>query len=603
MTETILTDRAISTPLRQDWDLSDLYAGLDDPKIDADLADLQTRASEFRLTYRGNVAMLSADEIAEALQQLEAIGQKTDYIVAYPMLAFAANTRNESAKQAQDRLLEAATDLENLLLFFELELKNLSLERLTTLQANPVLRNYQHYFQRTIEARSHKLSEDVEQTRNKDNLTGRQAFVQLRSVHLGEQDYRPVTRADGSHATTDAELSALLYDADPDRRLAAYTSVRDVLAQHNSLYSYILNSVLQDHRLESQMRSYTSTLHKHLVADEVTEPVFRAIMDGTHQRFDLFQRYYRLKGKTLGQPIRICDLYAPWGSDPTSAITYDTGVATLLDALTQFDVNYARRAEEFFLNHWVDATVRPGKRGGAFCAYHHGKHSYVLMSYTEDYNSLFTLAHELGHGLHFAWIDDRQTFLNSNPPLVSAEVASTFNELLLLDYLLDRAEDNPTLRRALLAQHIEDLLNLIFRQSSISRLELALNERAAIGTITRDFVNTTWNEIYTDLCGDSVELLDAHQYDWARIGHIYFKPFYCYQYTASSLVSLACYQQYQTQGKDFIPGYFDLLAAGGSANQFEVLRQHVGVNLEDTATIVNALEYIERRLDELEATL
>ncbi|TAF50408.1 MAG: oligoendopeptidase F, partial [Oscillatoriales cyanobacterium] len=131
MTETISTDRALSSPLRQDWDLSDLYAGLDDPQIDTDLADLQTRASEFRLTYRGNVAMLGADEIAEALQQLEAIGQKTGYIVAYPMLTFAANTRNEPAKQAQDRLMEAATDLENLLLFFELELKNLSVERLT----------------------------------------------------------------------------------------------------------------------------------------------------------------------------------------------------------------------------------------------------------------------------------------------------------------------------------------------------------------------------------------------------------------------------------------------------------------------------------------
>lgn len=603
MTETISTDRALSTPLRQDWDLSDLYAGLDDPQIDTDLADLQALASEFRLTYRGNVAMLGADEIAEALQQLEAIGQKTDYIVAYPMLTFAANTRNEPAKQAQDRLMEAATDLENLLLFFELELKNLSVERLTKLQTHPALADYHHYLHRIALERPHKLPEDVEQTRNKDSLTGRQAFVQLRSVHLGEQEYAPVSRADGSSATTDAELSALLYDADPDRRLAAYTSVRDVLAQHNSLYTYILNSVLQDHRLESQMRSHDSTLQKQLVADEVTEPVFRAIMDGTGQRFDLFQRYYHLKGKTLGQPIRICDLYAPWSTEPTPAIAYDTGVATLLDALTQFDVNYARRAEEFFLNNWVDATVRPGKRGGAFCAYSHGKHSYLLMSYTEDYNSLFTLAHELGHGLHFAWIDDRQTFFNSNPPLVSAEVASTFNELLLLDYLLDRAGDDPALRRALLTQHIEDLLNLIFRQSTISRLELALNERAASGTITRDFVNTTWHDLYTDLCGDSVELLDAHQYDWARIGHIYFKPFYCYQYTASSLVSLACYQQYQKQGQDFIPGYFELLASGGSANQFELLRQHVDVDLEDTATIINALEYIERRLDELEATL
>ena len=217
-----------------------------------------------------------------------------------------------------------------------------------------------------------------------------------------------------------------------------------------------------------------------------------------------------------------------------------------------------------------------------------------MLSYTEDYSSLFTLAHEMGHGLHFAWIDDRQNYFNSNPPLVSAEVASTFNELLLLDYLLDRAGDDAALRRTLLTQHLEDLLNLLFRQSTISRFEQALHDRVALGTLDRDFINTTWRDCYRELCGDAVEVLELHQYDWARIGHIFFKPFYCYQYTASSLVNLACYQQYQQRGKDFIPGYFELLASGSSANQFDLLRQHVGVDLEDTATIVNALDYVER---------
>ena len=602
MTSTISPDRTLPTPLDRDWDLSDLYAGLDDPAIDADLAALQNKASEFRIAYRGNVANLGAGEIAAALTKLAEIGQKLEYIVAYPMLTFSANTRDADAKKAQARLREAATDLDNLLLFFELELKDLSVDRLKTLQADTALTDYHHYLNRTIEARPHKLEEAVEQTRNKDSLTGRQAFVQLRGIHLGEREFAPVTRADGTEASSDAELSALLFDPDADRRLAAYSSVREVLKEHNSLYAYILNSVLQDHRLESQMRSYDSTLHKQLVSDEVTRPVFDAILGGTRQRFDLFQRYYTLKRKALGQPSRICDIYSPWATEPTEPIDYDTGVATLLDALTKFDVNYARRAEEFFLKNWVDATVRPGKRGGAFCAYYHGKHSYLMLSYTEDYSSLFTLAHEMGHGLHFAWIDDRQNYFNSNPPLVSAEVASTFNELLLLDYLLDRAGDDAALRRTLLTQHLEDLLNLLFRQSTISRFEQALHDRVALGTLDRDFINTTWRDCYRELCGDAVEVLELHQYDWARIGHIFFKPCYCYQYTASSLVSLACYQQYQQRGKDFIPGYFELLASGSSANQFDLLRQHVGVDLEDTATIVNALDYVERRLEELEAT-
>jgi oligoendopeptidase F len=489
-------------------------------------------------------------------------------------------------------------------LFFDLELQAIASDQFAQLQADSALNGYQHYLDRIAQLRPHTLSEAVEQTRNQDNLTGRQAFIQLRSVHLGEQEYETVTTPDGKTAKTEAELGALLFNPHREVRYAVYQAVRKVMKQHNSLYGYILNTVCQDHRLESQMRSYPSTLHKQLLADEVPEPVFRAIMEGTGDRFELFQRYYRLKGQALGQPIRTCDVYAPWSTgEQVAPISYKAGVETLLAAIETFDVNYARRAEEFFVKNWVDAKVRPGKQGGAFCSYTYGKHSYLLMSYTEDYNSLFTLAHEMGHGLHFAWIGDRQSYLNSNPPMVLAEIASTFNELLLLDYLLKQAKDDKALSKTLITRQLEDQLNLLFRQSTISRLELALHERAAQGSFDHTFVNEEWLKLYQQLCGDAVEVLPEHQYDWARIGHIYFKPFYCYQYTASNIVSLACYQKYREVGKAFIPGYLELLASGGSLDQVAALRQYVDVDIENPKTISNALNYVEGLLDQLQATL
>ncbi|MBC7970398.1 MAG: oligoendopeptidase F [Verrucomicrobia bacterium] len=587
----------------QEWNLSDLYQGFDDPRLAQDLAELEQSAAAFRQTYRGKVSELTPDAIAACLQELEAIAQTSGYLYAFPALVFSADTRNAEAKQMQDKVLEAITGIENQLLFFDLELKKLDDAKFRALEAAPVLQTYRHYFYNIAKFRPYTLSEEVEQTRNQDSLTGRQAFIQLRSVHLGEQEYEPVTTPDGKTASTDAELSALLFHPDRDVRYNAYASVRNVMQQHNSLYGYILNSVAQDHKLENQMRGHTSTLHKQLLADEVSEPVFRAIMDGTRDRFDLWQRYYTLKGQALGQTIRTCDVYAPWGSEAVEPLPYKAGVETLLAALEQFDTNYARRAEEFFLNNWVDAKVRPGKRGGAFCWYSHGKHSYLLLSYTDDYNSLFTLAHEMGHGLHFAWIDDRQSYFNSNPPMVLAEIASTFNELLLLDYLLKQAADNPALKKTLITRQLEDQLNLLFRQSTISRLELAVHDRAKQGSFDQTFVNEQWRSLYQELCGDAVEVLPEHQYDWARIGHIYFKPFYCYQYTASNIVSLACYQKYLQVGKDFIPGYMELLAAGGSMDQVAALRQYVDVDLENPATIHAALKYVEGLLDQLQATL
>jgi oligoendopeptidase F len=588
----------------QEWDLSDLYKSFSDPALETDLHSLAQQAEAFRTQYRGKVRAIAPQELLTCLQTLETISEKIGYLYAFPNLVFSADTQNTEAKQYVDKVMEAVTGIQNNLLFFDLELQALSPDAFTQLQAAPELNAYHHYLNNIAKYRPHSLSEDVEQARNQANLTGREAFIQLRSVHLGEQTYSPVTSPEGNTVSTDAELSALLFHPDRATRTAAYDSVRSVMQQHNSLYAYILNTVAQDHKLENNARHYSSTLQKQLLADEVSEPVFRAIMQGTGDRFDLYQRYYRLKGNALGEKIRTADTYAPWSPDAdTAAMPYGQGVETLLKALEQFDPNYARRAEEFFLKSWVDAKNRPGKRGGAFCWYVHGKHSYLLQSYTDDYNSLFTLAHEMGHGLHFAWIGDRQTYFNSNPPMVSAEIASTFNELLVLDYLLQQAEGDKALTKSLITRQLEDQLNLLFRQSTISRLELAVHERAVQGSFEAAFVNQEWTALYSKLCGDAVEVLPEHQYDWARIGHIYFKPFYCYQYTASNIVSLACYQKYLEVGKDFIPGYMELLTVGGSMDQVAALKQYVGVDLENPETIRGALTYVEKLLDRLESSL
>lgn len=585
-----------------EWTLTDLYTGFDDPRYAADLQQISEQAQHFRNTYRDRVAQLSPAELATALATLESIYQTTGYLWSFPSLIFATDTRNVIAQAEVDRVQTAITAANNDLLFFDLELQAIEPPQLAALQAAPELANYTYYLGQVGRFAPFKLPEAVEQTRNRDSLTGRQAFIQLRAIHLGEQIYEPVSTPDGNVANTEAELSALLFQSDRLIREQAYRSVRAISQQHNTLYAYILSTVAQDHAIENQMRGYRSTLEKQLLADEVPETVFQAIMQGTGDRANIWQRYYRLKAKATGQPIRTCDVYAPWTTAAIEPLAYNTGVTVLLEALRQFDPHYAQRAADFFTHRWVDAAVRPGKRGGAFCSYSHGKHSYVFLSYTEDYSSLFTLAHEIGHALHFAWIDPQQTYFNSNPPLVLAEVASTFNELLLLDYLLDRHPD-PATERALITRQLEDQLSLLFRQTTISRLEQAIHDRAATGRIDAGFINQTWNALYHDLCGDAVEILPEHQYDWARIGHIYFKPFYCYQYAASDIVSLACYQQYRQHGRDFVPGYLELLATGGSQNQMAALKQYVGVDLEDPVTITNALDYVEELVDRLAASL
>ena len=589
----------------QEWNLSDLYRGFDDPQLKQDLQALQHKTAEFRQNYRGKVSQLAPEAFARCLQQLEAISTKADHLIAFPSLVFCKDSRNSEAKQFLNDMKVALTRIDNQLLFFELELQNLGSVEFDKLLASPSLSKYNRYLNRIAQSRPHMLSEEVEQTRKRDNLTGRQALIQLHSVHLCEQDYEPVKTSDGKIVKTEAELEALLYHPEADVRYDAYRSVRQVMQQHNTLYGFILNTIAQDHHFENQMRGYPSTLQKYLVVDEVSEGLFRAIMQGTSDRFGLFQRYYQLKGEAIGQNVRTCDLYAPWttSNERLPSIDYRTAVETLLETLRQFDVFYANRAEEFFAHGWVDAKVRAGKRRGESEFPTYGKHNYLSLSYTEDYKSMFALAHGVGHGLHFALTSDRQTYFNSKPPAMLAEVASSFNELLLLDYLLKKAGDDKHLRQVLLTQQLEQQLNRLFCQSTISRLELAIHERASQGSFDHNFVNEQWMEFYRELCGGVVEVLPEHQYDWARINSIFFKPFSSYQHTASNIVSLACYQKYQQTGKDFIRGYLDLLSSGGSLDQVDALSQYVGVDIDDYSIIHSALDYVEGLIEQLQETL
>ena len=588
----------------QQWNFSDIYKGCNDPQFEQDLTALQQKTAEFQYNYRSQVNQLMPEEMARCLQQLEALAEQYSYLETFATLVFCADSRSTEAKQFLNDTKLALTRIQNQLLFFNLELQDLDATKFDELQTSPALQNYSHYLNRIAQFRVHSLPEEAERTRNRDNLTGRLAFLQMYSIHQSEQDYEPVTTSDGRKLETKTELEALLFDSDERVRYDAYCSLQQEREQHNVMYGFILNAICQDHRIESQMRGYPSTLHKQLLASEVPEAVFRVVMDGISERTKLFRRYYQLKRKSLEQNIRTCDLHAPWISDDElQKMDYKTGVQTLLEALKQFDVFYANRAADLFSNKWVYAKIRAGKGSGVFCFPTYAKHSYLSLSYADDFNSLLTLAHHVGQGVHFGRACDRQTYFNSKPPLLLAEVAASFNKLLLFDYLLKDAADDEHRRQTLLTRLLEDHLHLLFYQSTISRLELILHERAARGSFDHHFVNEQWMVLYRELCGDAVEVLPKDQYNWAGMSEIYANPFSAFQYLAAHIVSLACYQQYQEIGKDFIPNYLDLLASGGSMNPMDALRQYVGVNLEDPTTISAALVYIEDSIEQLQAIL
>ncbi len=585
--------------LNRNWSLKDLYESFDATQFTNDFESCIEKAGAFQQKYKGKMPEIakSSSGLAECLREYEALNKAFDRLHTFPCLVFEANTRDNEANAWQNKIMERLSIAVNYLIFLKLEIQKLPEETLKTLMTAPELKPYVHYFKQLLIFKPHTLSEEVEQVLNETSVTGVRAFVQLRSLHIGSQEYEPVTPPDGEPVDTEAGLSALLFSHDPETRLASYRSVRKVYKEHNLLYGYILQKVSQDHKMSSARRNFKSTLDKQLLGDEVPAKVYKNVIKVTRDSFDLFQDYYRYKAKALGlEKIKITDIYAPF--EPVEVKkSYEEGVEIIYDAMQKVDTEFLNIAKGFIDGGYVDSAVRKGKGGGAFCWGIWGFHPYVLLSYTGEPSSLFTLAHELGHGIHGVLTNRAQRYLGADPTMVLAEIASTFNELLLLDYLLEH-ESDPKIKKHLLVMQLEDSLNMLFRQTTISRLEENIHNKAAGGVFNHEWVNERWMYWYETLCGDAVEVLPEHQYDWARIGHIFFKPFYCYNYCLSFMVSLACYLKYLDEGKSFVPKFKELLSFGGSKEPVDALKA-VGIDMFDPQVLQGAIDYTRSKFEEL----
>lgn len=585
--------------LDKQWSLNDFYFSFDDPQFISDYETAIERAKSFNKTYKGKIKTIvfEPQKIAECLREYEELLKSFYRLQSFPALKFSADTRDKDAQKWQNLAMEKVSLAENEIIFISLEIQKLPRKMIKALMHEDVLSPYIHYLQRLLDFKKHTLDEDIEKVLNESLVTGRSAFIQLRELHLGAQEFEPVTPPGGEPIDTEAGLSALLFHPDPDVRLSAYRSVRKVYEKNNLLYGYILQKVAQDHKMDTARRNYKSTLEKQLLVDEVSLKAYRTVIDVTRDAFDLFQDYYRFKGKALHmEKVRICDLYAPFEPIDMNK-SYEECAEMIYSAMSQVDDEFVSIVRKFFENRYIDAEIRKGKQGGAFCWSIWGFHPYILISYTGDPESLFTTAHELGHGIHAILAHRNQRLLGSNPPMVLAEIASIFSELLLLDHLLTN-ESDPKIKKALIVRQLEDALNMLFRQTTISRLEEDIHEQAKKGTFDADWVDERWDEWYRTLGGESVEILPEHKFDWARIGHIYFKPFYCYNYCLSYMVSLACYIRYLDEGKSFVPKFKELLSFGGSKSPIDALKS-VGINPEDKKVMKGAIEYSRKMLMEL----
>jgi oligoendopeptidase F len=578
------------------WDLSSLYAGPDDPRIAADLDDVRRDAEAFATRHRGHVAELDARGVADAITAYEAIEQRARRPGFFAQLLFAADTQDERARRLVDRTREAAVGVANVLTFFELELKAIPDDAFARLADEPVLADRRHWLGLVRLRRPYTLSEPEERVVNQKNLTGRGALVQLFDQLSGSLRFRVDDRE-----LSGEETLSLLYEPDRALRERAYTAFLDGYATHGVVWTAILNGLMQDHRLECELRRVPDPVLPTHLDNEVEPATVDAMMDATERHYDLAQRYFRSKAKLLGLPrLKNTDLYAPVDA-VTTRVPFDEARTLVLDAFATLSPELAALARDFFERRWIDAAVRPGKRLGAFCAsLGPDTNPWVLLSYTETPRDVATLAHELGHGVHDR-LAARHHALDYLPPLTLAETASVFGEMTLTRALLDR-EPRREARRALLCAKIEDTIATVFRQNVLTRFEMAAHARRRNGPLTADELGDLWWEENAKLYGDAVEMIPAYRWGWSYIPHFVHSRFYCYAYVFGELLVLALYQRHREEGAAFVPRYLELLAAGGSEAPHVVLGR-LGFRIDEPRFWDRGFAVVRDLLAELETTL
>ncbi len=583
------------------WDLSDLFASHDDPRLGALLEDCQRRADLFaqcyRTLFRGEGGPEPATLLA-AIRELEAIEEDLERARAYAGLLYAADTQQAAHRDLRERVELKGTAIGNALLFFDLDWIALPETQAEALLAQPALAGYRHYLGQARRYRPHTLSEAEERLLNERDNTGRAAFGRLFTELLASLSF-PLERDGKTVHLTLSEMLALSHDADREVRRRAHLSIMEVLSQHSLVLTFVYDTLLQDHLIIDRLRRYPHPMAQRHLSNQIDEAAVRQMLSVTEANYPVAQRYFRLKARLLGLPrLALYDQYAPVG-DALPQCPFGRSRDIVLEAFGNFAPAFREVVGQFFERRWIDAEIRPGKQDGAFCASPGPSlHPYILCNYTDTLRDVMTVAHELGHGLH-GWFSRAQTLFNYETPLTLAETASVFGEFLVFDHLL-RTEADPQIKLALLCGKIEDTCATVFRQAVLTRFEQVAFDRRPAGRLTTDAACEAWLTANRAYYGDAVELTEQYRWGWSYIPHFIHTRFYCYSYVFGELLVLSLYRQYKAEGATFVPKYLALLEAGGS-DAPEVLLRRVGVDIRAADFWQQGLSEIQSLVEQAEA--
>jgi len=578
------------------WDLEPLVDGQGDAGVDRLLDEAQERADAFARRHAGKIHELDGPGLVAAMAELEQLNDLAARAGNYAMLRFSVDTADPKIGALLQRVQEKGTQIETRLLFVELEWAALDDARADELLRADGLDTSRHFLRAARRYRPHLLSEPEEKIVAEKSVSGSSAWSRLFSEQVSALTVDLPGEAEP--VALDSALSRLMAPQRDVREQAA-GAITEALQPGLRTRGFIFNTLLGDKATEDRLRHFPHWLAARNLANEASDESVQALVDAVRGRYALPQRWYRLKARLLGlERLKDYDrMAAVTEEDPD--VGWEEARDTVLDAYREFSGDLGDAAQRFFDEPFIDAPVRPAKRGGAFCAYvTPSAHPYLLLNWTNKRRDVLTLAHEMGHGVHAALARPRG-ILEQHTPLTLAETASVFGETLVFRRLLDEAP-TPASRLSLLAESIEGSIGTVFRQVAMNRFEhLVHTSRREEGELAVQRINELWVASQEELLGDSVEITDGYRSWWSYVPHFIGTPGYVYAYAYGQLLALSIYQRYEDEGETFVPAYVELLSAGGSRAP-EELAAIAGIELTDPGFWEAGLDLVERQLTEAE---
>jgi oligoendopeptidase F len=583
-----------------EWDLSDLYSGLDSPQIKADLDQADRDCEAFEARFKGRLAGLAAGEgagraLAEAVKQYEGIDDRLGRLISYASLVYAGNTTDPDRAKFYGDVQERITAASLHLLFFTLELNRVPDEQLDAAMGDPALGHYRPWIEDVRKEKPYQLEDRIEELFHEKSVTGYSAWNRSFDETIAGLRFK----VGGKLLAIEPTLN-LLQDADGKKRKGAAEALARTFKENLRPFALITNTLAKDKEISDRWRGFKDIADARHLSNRVESEVVDALVAAVRAAYPkLSHRYYALKAKWFGKKrLPYWNRNAPLPKVAQRTIPWTDARATVLTAYGAFSPRMAEVADRFFVRNWIDAPVRPGKQPGAFA---HptvpSAHPYVLLNYMGRPRDVMTLAHELGHGVHQVLAAPNGPLM-APTPLTLAETASVFGEMLTFRKLLAETTDKKQ-RKAMLVAKVEDMINTVVRQIAFYSFERKVHSERRNGELTADKICELWMSVQGESLGPAIELKPGYETFWAYIPHFVHSPFYVYAYAFGDCLVNSLYAVYEKSASGFAERYLAMLSAGGTKHHSELLAPF-GLDARDPKFWDGGLNVVAHLIDELE---